>query len=79
MWKLSEVLVQLSLRSLTEHFAALHCKGSYVNMPEILSYDKIEDGVLDIALIVTVLHLARNVETRMWTALLPSAELGMNS
>jgi hypothetical protein len=48
----------------TEHFAALHCKGSYVNVPEMLSYDKIEDGVLDIALFVTDQHLARDVETR---------------
>jgi len=82
-WKLSEVLVQILLRSLTEHFAALHCKESYVNVPEILSHDKIEDGVLDIALIVTDQHVARDVETRarvcVWTAVLSSGEPGMKS
>jgi len=63
-WKLSEALVRILLRSLYEHFGALHCKGSYVYVPEILNYDKIEDSVLDITLIVTDQHLARDMETR---------------
>jgi len=52
-WKLSDALVRILLRSLDEHFGALHCKGSYVYVPEILNYGKIEDSVIDIALSVT--------------------------
>jgi hypothetical protein len=34
-----------------------------VYVPEILSYDKIEDSVLDIALLLSDQYVARDVET----------------
>jgi hypothetical protein len=62
-WKLFEVLAQILLRSLNESFAPLHYKGSYVYLPELFSYDKIEDSVLDNAFLVRDQHVARDVQT----------------